>query len=271
MELPRKPWGKGTFVILDSALDWNRWHRWLYVAWFNFVVTYRKTTLGPFWLLAGPSIFIFIIGGIFKRVNDVPAEIFVPHLAIGVILWTLLGGFVTKSTTVYPRNRAQILQGSMTLIEITVVDVISIFLQFIHQVLILVVVFAIYGFPFSWYALVSLLGLAIIVANGFWLSIVFGIVGARYRDLHQMISAIMRVAFLATPIIWMATSTRGQMLGIYLLLNPFYHFLEIVRAPLLGMPISMTSWIVVLTITVGGFFLANEMHRRFARLVPLWV
>lgn len=263
--------GRGISVILEHALDFKRWHRWLYVAWFNFVVTYRKTTLGPFWLLAGPALFIVILGGLYSHVNGVETDIFIPHLAIGVILWTLIGGFVTKSTTVYQRNRAQILQGSMTLIEITVVDIISIVLQFVHQLLIAVVVFIVYSHQLSWYAFVSLIGIAILVANGFWLSIVFGIIGARYRDLNQIIAAVMRVAFLATPIIWMATSTRGQAMGIYLLINPFYHFLEIVRAPLLGMSISMTSWIVVLTMTIGGFILANEMHKRFARLVPLWV
>lgn len=262
---------RGLSVTLSSALDLNRWHRWLYVAWFNFVVTYRNTTLGPFWLLAGPALFIVILGGLYSHVNGVEMDVFIPHLAVGIILWTLLGGFVTKSTTVYQRNRAQILQGSMTLIEITVVDVISIFLQFVHQLLIAVVVFVIYSHQLSLYAFVSLIGIAIVVANGIWLSIVCGIIGARYRDLHQVISAIMRVAFLATPIIWMATSSRGQALGIYLLLNPFYHFLEIVRAPLLGMPISTTSWIFVLTLTIGGFVLANQMLRRYARLVPLWV
>ncbi|ODR95877.1 hypothetical protein AUC70_03195 [Methyloceanibacter stevinii] len=252
-------------------MDLNRWHRWLYVAWFNFVVTYRNTTLGPFWLLAGPALFVVVLGGLYSHVNTVDPNVFIPYLAVGVILWTLIGGFVTKSTTVYQRNRAQILQGSMTLIEITVVDVISILLQFLHQLLIVVVVFLVYSHQLSIYAFVSLIGIGILVANGIWLSIVFGIIGARYRDLHQVISAIMRVAFLATPIIWMATSGRGQALGIYLLFNPFYHFLEIVRAPLLGMPISITTWIFVLSVTIGGFVLANQMHRRYARLVPLWV
>ncbi|MDJ0514474.1 MAG: ABC transporter permease [Methyloceanibacter sp.] len=256
---------------LNSTLDLNRWHRWLYVAWFNFVVTYRKTTLGPFWLLAGPALFIVILGSIFTRVNDVPGDIFLPYMAVGVILWTLIGACVTKSTLVFHRNRAQILQGSMTLIEISVVDIISVFLQFLHQSLILVVVFAIYGLNFSWYLLVTLLGIVLIVVNGFWLSLVFGILGARYRDLNQFVAAVMRVAFLATPILWMATSGRGQQLGIYLIANPFYHFLEIVRAPLLGMPISMTSWIVALSITAAGLILANEMYKRFGRLVPLWV
>ena len=38
-----------------------------------------------------------------------------------------------------------------------------------------------------------------------------------------------------------------------LYLNPFYHFIEIVRAPLLGNEIQALSWMIVLSVTVIGF------------------
>lgn len=250
-----------------ATVDLGRFQRWLYVAWFDFVVTYRKTTLGPFWLLVGPALFIAVLGALYSRVNSVSADVLIPHLTIGLILWTLIGGFVTKSTTVFQRNRAQILQGSMSLTDIVMVDVITIFLQFLHQIIIIVVVLLIFRQDIGLYALVSLLGLTVLIANGLWLSMAFGILGARYRDLYQVAAAIMRMAFLATPIIWV---TRPG-LGPFLLLNPFYHFLEIVRAPLLGNPVPFVSWAVVLALTAGGFIFAVFLYRRYGRLVPLWV
>ena len=60
-------------------------------------------------------------------------------------------------------------------------------------------------------------------------------------------------------------------MGAFLTFNPFYHFLELIRAPLLGNPIAPLSWLVVLSITVAGFALAHVFYQRFARLVPLWV
>lgn len=245
--------------------------RCLYVAWFTFVVKYRKTSLGPFWLLVAPIIFITLLGALYSRVASVEPEVLVPHLATGFIVWTLIGGFVAQSTTVFQRNRAQILQGSMRLIDIVTVDVMMTVLQFLHQIIIIAAVFLFFGLTVGFYALLSLVGLALLIANGFWLTMAFGILGARYRDLTQIMIAIMRVAFLATPIIWMATGPRGGVFGPFLLFNPFYHFLEIVRAPLLGNSIALSTWLIVLAITVGGFALTGYLRKRFAPLVPLWV
>ena len=83
----------------------------------------------------------------------------------------------------------------------------------------------------------------------------------------------MRVAFLATPIIWMPGmgGGRSKVMGAFLDFNPFYHFLELIRAPLLGNPIAPLSWIVVITITITGFTLAYYFYNRFAKNIPLWV
>lgn len=220
----------------------------------------------------GPALFIAILGLLFSAVGNVPRAVFVPHLAIGLVAWTLISGFVTGSTTIFPRSRPQILQGGMSLADLVMVDVFTTGLQFLHQVPIIAAVFVIFGLGVGLYALVSLAGLALLIANGVWLTIVFGIIGARYRDLSEIVTAVMRIAFLATPIIWMpGEGARGGILGVYLTLNPFYHFLELIRAPLLGNAIAPLSWVVVLSITALGFGLAQTMYGHFARRVPLWV
>jgi len=152
------------------------------------------------------------------------------------------------------------------------VEVFTTFLQFLHQLVIIVAVFVIFGLGIGLYALVSLVGLILLIANGLWLTVVFGIISARYRDLAEIVQAIMRIAFLATPIIWIpGEGARGGVMGAFLTFNPFYHFLELIRAPLLGNSIASLSWLVVLFITALGFVLAQLMYDRFARQVPLWV
>lgn len=246
---------------------------WLYTAWFNFVVRYRKTILGPAWILIAPMLFIVCLGLLFSQVNGIQLDVFIPHLTIGIVVWTLVSGFVTGSTTIFVRNRPQILQGGMTLTDIVMVDVITTILQFLHQVCIIFLVFVFFGKSITPYALVSLFGLILLIANGVWLTHFFGIIGARYRDLSEVIQAIMRIAFLATPIIWMpgANGGRGGVMTTFMTFNPFYHFLELIRAPLMGSQISPLSWTVVIVITICGFVLANTFHRRFSAQVPLWV
>ena len=164
------------------------------------------------------------------------------------------------------------MQGGMSLIDICKVDVIRTIIHFLHQVLIILGVFIIFDLPFSQFSLISVLGLGILIINGFWLTVFFGIVGARYRDLTEVITAIMRIAFLATPIIWLPLERgSGGIMGAFLTYNPFYHYLDLIRAPLMGNDISPTSIAVVAIITcVGGvftFFFYRRLHFR----VPLWI
>jgi len=245
---------------------------WLYTAWFQFLIRYRRTMLGPLWILVGPALFIAVLGLLFSRIGGNDPAVLIPSLAVGLVVWTLISDFITGSTTVFQRGRAQILQGGMNLSDIVMVDVFSTVLTFLHQIVLIVVVFVIFGIGLSFYSLLSLVGLAFLITNGIWLSVFFGIIGTRYRDLAEVVQAVMRIAFLATPIIWMpGTGGRGGVMGAFLVFNPFYHFLELVRAPLLGTPIAPLSWIVVISITVAGFVLAYFFYNRFARVVPLWV
>ena len=271
-ELVREPDG----LSFRKRLHLATLERWIYVAWFSFVVQFRRTTLGPLWLILNPLLFIILLGTLYAKVGRVEPAILIPSMTVGVVVWTLIGGFLGQSATVFQRNRAQLLQGSMNLTEIALVEVITIVLQFMHQILIIVGVFIIFLQPITLYSLLSLVGLALVIANGYWLTMVFGIVGARYRDLAPVMTAVLRIAFLATPIIWVVPAvaegnSRGGLLGPFLFFNPFYHFLEIIRAPLLGNPIAWPTWIVVLLITISGFALLDYMQKRFARLVPLWV
>ena len=101
---------------------------------------------------------------------------------------------------------------------------------------------------------------------------VFGILGVRYRDLVEMLNAVMRIAFLATPIIWIPDEgmQRGAMEA-FLIYNPFYHFVEIIRAPLLGQSPALLSWSVVIGFTVAGFLAAWILKKRYAHVVPFWL
>ncbi len=242
------------------------------LTWLNFLIRYRRTLLGPAWLLVGPALFIGVLGGLFSEVGGIPVGIFIPHLAIGLIVWTLISGFFTSSSTVFQRNRPQILQGGLRFADLVLIDVSTTVLHFLHQLIIIVAVFVIFGLSVGLYALISLIGFVLLIANGVWLTIVFGIIGARYRDLAEIVQAVIRIAFLATPIIWMQSEGgRGGIMGPFLTFNPFYHFLELVRAPLLGIAIAPLSWVVVLSMTALGFVFAQLMYDRFARQVPLWV
>jgi len=244
----------------------------IYLSYFSFVLRYRRTSLGPLWILVGPSLFIFFIGLLFAEIGTAQPEVFIPHLAVGLITWTMIGGVIVASATVFKRSRPQILQGTLSLERIVAVEVTTTLLSFMHQLPIVLIIFLIYGIGLNWIALESFLGLGLLVANGVWVSYVFGILGTRYRDLVEIFNALMRLAFLATPIIWMpGEGMRGGVMAAALIYNPFYHFVEVIRAPLLGQSPALLSWEVVFGFTAAGFLAAWFLKKRYARLVPFWL
>ena len=250
----------------------RRFEMLLYLTWLGFVVRYRKTIAGPVWLLLGPSLFILFLGALFARINDASAARFIPHMTIGLIAWTLIGNTIVGATRVFQGGRTQILEGGLSLIDLVVIRILTEGLVFLHQVVIIIVVLLIYPPAIGWHTALSLLGLLFIFINAAWVNFLLGIIGVRYRDLSEIVQALMRIAFLATPIIWMPDDTgRGGLIGHYLAFNPFHHFLALVRDPLLGRPVAPLSWMVVIGTTIAGMALARMFYRRYHRHVPLWV
>ena len=195
-----------------------------------------------------------------------------PHLAIGYVAWTLLGGFWSSSGTLISRHRAFVIQGGMKVEQIVMMELTKLVIQFLHQVPLIIGILLYYGVEQNLKSFLSLLGLLLIIVNGRSVLVIFGILSLRYRDMPEVIMAVIRMAFLATPIIWMAGDDgRSGLIGPYTIYNPFYHFLEIFRAPLLNKDVEPLTWIVVIIFTVIGMITAEFFKRRFKKQVPLWL
>ncbi|MDX2274525.1 MAG: ABC transporter permease [Hyphomonadaceae bacterium] len=244
----------------------------LFRVFFTFLLRYRRTALGPIWALIGPIVFVGTLGFLYSHIGNRPPTEFLPHIAVGFVTWNLIQSMITGAGSVFHRGRANILQGQLPLDDLVMLEVMTNVVTFLHQCLVIVGVFIIFGTPFTWYSLLSLVGVALIIINGIWVVRLIGLVSARYRDLAEVLPAVMRVVFLATPIIWMQDrGARGSFISAFLTYNPFYHFLELVRSPLLGHPIEPITWIVTISITVLGFVIEGFVTARYARYVPLWV
>jgi ABC-type polysaccharide/polyol phosphate export permease len=79
----------------------------------------------------------------------------------------------------------------------------------------------------------------------------------------------MQLFFFVTPIIWHPDSLPGRQRVITF--NPFHHFIEIVRAPLLGTSTPTTSWFVVVAITLLGWIMTLAFMATFRRRFAYWV
>lgn len=244
---------------------------WVYWAWITFHIKYRKTILGPLWVIAGPAIFVLVLGELFRHVTAHANALFVPHLAAGLIIWNYITNVVNTAPKLYVMHRSSLLHGPANHANIVLKVICNSAIIFLHQSIVIVAVMILHQVPPSAQWLLIPPALALILAHSVWVLIVLGLIGARYRDLTEIIEMAMRIAFLATPIIWMAGDEgRGTVVGIFLAFNPFYHVLEPLRGAILGTPVSAYSWVISSALAAGGLTFAAYMYRRFRHSAVLW-
>lgn len=245
---------------------------WAYSSWLGIVTNYRRSRLGMLWLLAPPNIYVWGVGGFFASMHGKPLSEFAAHVAIGVVLFRLLTSVVTEATSVLAANQAFILDSRVRLTDFAL-RVLARGL-FYFGIALPVVAIALWLHPDvqpSGFAYL-LLSFPLILLNAVWVGVVFSLIGARFPDIEQFIGNVFLFMFLLTPIIWYAEQAPVDSIrGMLMRLNPLFHTIEVIRAPILNEPLELLSIQVVCGMTIGGWALAAFLYRRYARFVPLWV
>jgi ABC-2 type transport system permease protein/lipopolysaccharide transport system permease protein len=92
---------------------------------------------------------------------------------------------------------------------------------------------------------------------------------ARFRDIPQIVASVVQIVFFLTPIMW-----KPEFLGqrSYLVaVNPFFHLIEMVRAPLLGHSPSLENCAAVGTITAINLAIAAAFFVNYRSRIAYWV
>ena len=112
-------------------------------------------------------------------------------------------------------------------------------------------------------ALLAIPGVIFVAVNGIWIALLCGMFCLRFRDVTEIIKSIIQISMLITPIFWPPESLVGTRRLVFVELNPLYHMVDIVRAPLLGQVPGGFSYVAVLLITIGGWALTYRVFKHF--------
>ncbi|MBF0527705.1 MAG: ABC transporter permease [Deltaproteobacteria bacterium] len=232
---------------------------------------YQRSTLGPFWITISMGVMIGIIGTIFGRIFKSSNNEFLPFLAAGMIFWNFFSSVISEGCTCFMVAEGIIKQLPIPLFVHLLRVVWRNILIMAHNILIFPIVIIIVDKPLTLKVFVSIPGLLLVIVNLSWMALILGILCTRYRDLPQIVGAIMQVIFYLTPVMWMP-SLLPQRAEVYLLdVNPVYHLIEIIRSPLLGQLPSANNWIVCFALAFGGWLFALAMYGRYKRRIPYWL
>ncbi|ANU67293.2 ABC transporter permease [Turicimonas muris] len=243
----------------------------LYLAKSDIRQRYRRSTLGPFWITISTGVMIACLGSIFGTIFKTPLYDFLPFLSAGLILWGFISSTLTEATTVFSSSEPIIKQLPIPLFTHVIRMVARNFYIFLHNLIIFPIVLICVQRPLTWESLYLIPGLAILLLNLLWASLSIGIICSRYRDLTQIMTSILQIFFYVTPIIWMPSALPARASLMVLDPNPFYHFMQILRCPLLGESPTSLNWGITLLITIVGWVFAGILFDKYRSRIAYWL
>lgn len=245
---------------------------WAFSSWLDLLVRARRSSLGVFWLMAPALVYVFGLGSFFAGMQGKSIGEFAAYVALGSMVFRSLMSAVIGSSSVFTGSQSFIMDGQMRMTDYLLQSLAKSFFDLCMYVPVTVVALVLYG-GVSWQGLLwAPFTLLLIYLNGLWITVVFALGGARLPDLGQLVQNVSIFLFLLTPIIWYAeTMPAGSVRGQLMRFNPFYHFVTLFRAPIMGQPVETGTYWYVGVMTVVGLLAATVLYRRYARFVPLWI
>lgn len=261
---------------VDLVRGFQSYELWLSLGMQDIKQRYRRSVLGPLWITIATGVMALSLGLLYSLLFGIPLHDFLPHVAVGFIIWGFISGCVTEGAQTFIMNEGLIKQLPASLSVHVYRLVWRQVLFLLHNLVIYILLMVIFPRPLGWDWFLSIPAFALIVINGVWVGMLFGIVATRFRDIAPLLESLIQLAFYVTPIVWTTETLRTRGGGAagrahIAELNPLMHYLEIVRGPLIGVPVMWYSWAVVGAFTLVGLFITTIAMRQWRGRVSYWV
>jgi len=256
--------------IVGGVLHWQLWSR---AGWTDVRARYRRTTFGPFWASISLGIMMVSMGLVWSFLWKMSVKDYLPFLSAGMLSWSLVSGLINDGASVFTAQKGLLETLHFPLTMLTCAVVWRNLLLFFHNIVIYLLVVLIFRVPVTWATLLIIPGLIVIGVNGIWVATLLGMVGARYRDVQQLISNLLQIVLFLTPVFWtpdqLAASGRARMVLVDF--NPMLHYINILRNPLLGKFPTLLDCEVVIMLTILGWLVTVAVYARFRRRITYWL
>lgn len=255
----------------DIRKSFGQAHLWMFLARNDMIGRYRRTVLGPWWIVLGTAVALGGMAVIWSVIFGIDRKGFLPYLACGYLIWIFTSSVLVEGCDCFAGGQAASLQKNIPCGQFTHVLrlVTRLTLMMGHQSIIVVLALIFGEWSPQWSLLLVLPALGLLLLTATAIATLFGIIGARFRDFGPAVGALLNVLFFLTPVVW-----KPEMLGQrahLALFNPLTHYIDILRAPITGGAISLQSWLIAAGCTVVLLGLAFHLFARARARIVYWL
>jgi lipopolysaccharide transport system permease protein len=254
----------GDFVA--GARAWRVWSRF---AWHDTVARYRRSWLGPFWIVLSSALFIAGLSLVYGTLFGMALADYVPFVAIGVLCWSSISTTVIEGASAFVESEVYIRQVRASLFIYVFRVMWRNGLVFLHQFVVVLAVLLLFGKIDVATLPLAACGLLLFFLQAAWVVPLLAIAGTRFRDLLPILTSALQILFFVTPVIWLPTLLgQRRWIADY---NPLHSLIEVVREPLLGRAPALSHYGVVLAGTAVGCMSAAVAYGRFRERIVYWL
>jgi len=251
------------------AIGVSRWRTSYKLAVQDIELRYRRSLLGPFWISAALVATVLALAFVFAEVFRTQFVTYVSFIGAGLLAWQLILALVNESCGAITEHTGFLQNIRLPMTVIAGRIMLRNAIVFAHNLVAMVLLLLMFGSTFSPTALMLFPGALMILCFGYFMSMALGPICARFRDIPLVVQSGMQVIFFLTPIFWMPSSVSHR--PMFTAANPFYHMIELVRAPLLGTAPTELNWHVALWCCAIAAILAVASVALTRRKVNLWL
>ena len=235
----------------------------------NFVIRdmksrYKGSVLGYLWTLLDPLLMMLIYVLIFSVVVRIKVENYPIYILTGIVPWLFFSNSVTHAMLSLRENASLMMKVYFPRETFPISQVVSGIVEFSLTLLILIPFLFAYHIPLGW-RLLTLPGIVVVqVLLVAGVSLVLSILVAYLKDVANFMTALLRIWFYLTPILYPFTMVPVKY-QFFFLLNPMAIIVCLYRWAILGIKVPDIGMVVIgillsLLFFMGGvwFFSINE-------------
>ena len=222
---------------------------------------YKRSLLGPFWITLSLLFFIVILSFVVGIFLGSGSKSNLAYISVGIVAWHYISVSINESTTLFIESESLMKQINLPLYVYFLKIVFKNTIIFFHNALLIPFLFLYLKISVNITSLFSFVGLLLIAVNLLWICAVASIISVRFRDFPPIIGSLLQAFFYLTPIMWTFTQL-DKIKSILVQVNPFYHMIEVVRAPLIDgiFPFLSAAILVILALfgNIFAYFIVNK-------------
>jgi ABC-type polysaccharide/polyol phosphate export permease len=211
---------------------------------------YNKSVLGPFWPVLTNCFGVLGLSLVWGNLLNQDMRLFVPQLAIGLVVWQLIAGVLLDSPICFTRQAGMIRNVAIPFWFFSIRLLARHLINMLHNAVIVIGIMLYYELPLQASAWLLIPSLVLVVFNLYWILNLVGLMGARFRDIEHFVNGVVPMLFFISPVIYRTDKFSGDINLVWL--NPFSYMIEAIRAPLLGYPTDPKTWTVLTAMLIIG-------------------